>query len=71
MTAFKSDFLNILQERASVTNVPILRAGRARGQGRATAYVGYDCTAPSLHMATSLDDDAVLAAADRQQADHA
>src|SRR6266852_4462461 len=50
MTAFKSDFLNILQERGFVhqcSDFDGLDALAAKGQ--ATAYVGYDCTAPSLH----------------------
>jgi tyrosyl-tRNA synthetase len=47
MTAFKSDFLNILQERGFIhqcSDFEGLDALDAKGQ--ATAYVGYDCTAP-------------------------
>jgi tyrosyl-tRNA synthetase len=51
MTAFKSDFLNILQERGFIHQCPISRPRRACRQGQATAYIGYDCTAPSLHIA--------------------
>jgi tyrosyl-tRNA synthetase len=55
MNAFKSDFLNILQERGFVhqcSDFEGLDALAARGE--ATAYVGYDCTAPSLHIGNFL-----------------
>src|ERR1700760_1918810 len=55
MTAFKSDFLNVLQERGFIhqcSDVDGLDALAARGE--ATAYVGYDCTAPSLHIGNYL-----------------
>lgn len=55
MTAFKSDFLNILQERGfthQCSDFEGLDALAARGE--ATAYVGYDCTAPSLHIGNYL-----------------
>src|SRR5258708_30950461 len=55
MTAFKSDFLNILQERGFIhqcSDVDGLDALAAKGQ--ATAYVGYDCAAPSLHIGNYL-----------------
>jgi tyrosyl-tRNA synthetase len=55
MTAFKSDFLNILMERGFIhqcSDVEGLDALAAKGQ--ATAYVGYDCTAPSLHIGNFL-----------------
>jgi len=55
MTAFKSDFLNTLQERGFVhqcSDFEGLDALAAKGQ--ATAYVGYDCTAPSLHIGNFL-----------------
>ena len=55
MSAFKSDFLNILQERGFVhqcSDFEGLDALAAKGQ--ATAYVGYDCTAPSLHIGNFL-----------------
>ena len=51
MTAFKSDFLNILQERGfihQVSDPASLDALAAKGQ--LTAYIGFDCTAPSLHV---------------------
>lgn len=55
MTAFKSDFLNTLQERGFIhqcSDFDGLDALAARGE--ATAYVGYDCTAPSLHIGNYL-----------------
>ena len=55
MTAFKSDFLNILQERGFVhqcSDFEGLDALAARGE--AIAYVGYDCTARSLHIGNYL-----------------
>ena len=55
MSAFKSDFLNVLQERGFIhqcSDVEGLDALAARGE--AIAYVGYDCTAPSLHIGNYL-----------------
>jgi len=55
MSAFKSDFLNVLQERGFIhqcSDFEGLDALAARGE--ATAYVGYDCTAPSLHIGNYL-----------------
>jgi len=55
MTAFKSDFLNVLQERGFIhqaSDFEGLDALAARGE--ATTYVGYDCTAPSLHIGNFL-----------------
>jgi tyrosyl-tRNA synthetase len=55
MTAFKSDFLNVLQQRSFIhqaSDFEGLDALAARGE--ATAYVGYDCTAPSLHIGNFL-----------------
>jgi len=55
MTAFKSDFLNLLQERGFIhqcSDFAGLDALAAKGE--ATAYVGYDCTAPSLHIGNFL-----------------
>jgi tyrosyl-tRNA synthetase len=55
MTGFKSDFLNVLQERGFIhqcSDFEGLDALAAKGQ--ATAYVGYDCTAPSLHIGNFL-----------------
>jgi tyrosyl-tRNA synthetase len=55
MTAFKSDFLNVLQERGFIhqcSDFEGLDALAAKGEAR--AYVGYDCTAPSLHIGNFL-----------------
>src|ERR1700758_2430463 len=55
MSAFKSDFLNVLQERGFIhqsSDFEGLDALAAKGE--ATAYVGYDCTAPSLHIGNYL-----------------
>lgn len=55
MTGFRSEFLNILQERGFIhqcsdfEGLDVLAA-----KGEATAYVGYDCTAPSLHIGNYL-----------------
>jgi tyrosyl-tRNA synthetase len=51
MTAYKSDFLNVLQSRGfihQISDPDSLDALAAKGE--AVAYVGYDCTAPSLHV---------------------
>ena len=51
MTAFKSDLLNLLQSRGfihQISDPESLDALAARGE--VVAYVGYDCTAPSLHV---------------------
>ena len=55
MTAFKSDFLNILRNRGFIhqcSDFDGLDALAAKGE--AIAYVGYDCTAPSLHIGNYL-----------------
>jgi tyrosyl-tRNA synthetase len=55
MSSFKSDFLNILQTRGfihQISDAAGLDALAAKGE--ATAYVGYDCTAPSLHIGNYL-----------------
>src|SRR3954470_19776407 len=51
MTAFKSDFLNVLQERGfihQISDPDSLDALAARRE--LVAYIGFDCTAPSLHV---------------------
>ncbi|WP_413993184.1 tyrosine--tRNA ligase [Labrys okinawensis] len=51
MTALKSDFLRILTERGYIHQVSDLEGlDDAASKGQLTAYVGYDCTAPSLHI---------------------
>ena len=55
MTAFKSDFLNVLQERGFIHQCSDFEGLDAlAAKGEATAYVGYDCTAPSLHIGNYL-----------------
>jgi tyrosyl-tRNA synthetase len=51
MSKFASDFVRILNERGFIHQGSDLEGldGAAR-DGRATGYVGYDCTAPSLHV---------------------
>jgi tyrosyl-tRNA synthetase len=51
MTAFKSDFLNALQSRGfihQISDPESLDALAARRE--LVAYIGFDCTAPSLHV---------------------
>ena len=51
MSAYKSDFLNILESRGyihQISDAAGLDALAAKGD--VTAYVGYDCTASSLHV---------------------
>ena len=51
MTAFKSDFLNILQSRGFIHQISDPESLDAlASKGDAVAYVGYDCTAASLHV---------------------
>ncbi|MDN4982463.1 tyrosine--tRNA ligase [Bradyrhizobium arachidis] len=55
MTAFKSDFLTILQERGFIHQCSDFEGLDAlAAKGEAIAYVGYDCTAPSLHIGNYL-----------------
>src|SRR5258708_9642079 len=51
MTGFKSDFLNVLQSRGfihQISDPDSLDALAARGE--LVGYIGFDCTAPSLHV---------------------
>ncbi|MEW6644150.1 MAG: tyrosine--tRNA ligase [Pseudomonadota bacterium] len=51
MTAFKSDFLNVLQSRGFIHQVSEPEALDAlASKGRITGYIGFDCTADSLHV---------------------
>ncbi|MGE0023247.1 MAG: tyrosine--tRNA ligase [Hyphomicrobium sp.] len=51
MTNFRSDFLNILTERGFIHQGSDLQGIDAlAASGKVVAYVGYDCTAPSLHI---------------------
>jgi tyrosyl-tRNA synthetase len=51
MTTFKSDFLNVLSGRGFVHQISEPDALDALAQRPGlTAYIGFDCTAPSLHV---------------------
>jgi tyrosyl-tRNA synthetase len=55
MTAFKSDFLNTLRERGFIHQCSDFEGLDAlAAKGEAIAYVGYDCTARSLHIGNYL-----------------
>jgi tyrosyl-tRNA synthetase len=55
MSAYKSDFLHVLSERGFIHQVSEPDALDARAKaGAITAYVGYDATAPSLHIGNLL-----------------
>src|SRR5882757_5172108 len=55
MSAYKSDFLNVLAERGFIHQVSEPEALDARASsGPLTAYIGFDCTAPSLHVGSLL-----------------
>ena len=55
MSAYKSDFLNILAERGFIHQVsePDVLDARAAA-GAITGYIGFDCTAASLHVGSLL-----------------
>ena len=55
MSDYKSDFLNVLASRGFIHQVsePAALDELARTQ-RITAYIGFDCTAPSLHVGSLL-----------------
>ena len=51
MTAFKSDFLNVLQTRGFIHQISDPDSLDALAAKRElVAYIGFDCTAPSLHV---------------------
>ncbi len=51
MTTPKSEFLSILTERGFVHQCSDLAGlDKSASEGKLVAYVGYDCTAPSLHV---------------------
>ena len=55
MSAYKSDFLNVLAERGFIHQVSEPDALDARAKaGSVTAYIGFDCTAASLHVGSLL-----------------
>jgi tyrosyl-tRNA synthetase len=55
MSAYKSDFLNVLAERGFIHQLsePDVLDARAKA-GAITAYIGFDCTAASLHIGSLL-----------------
>jgi tyrosyl-tRNA synthetase len=55
MSAYKSDFLTVLAERGFIHQVSEPEAlDQAATAGRITAYIGFDCTAASLHVGSLL-----------------
>jgi tyrosyl-tRNA synthetase len=51
MTVFKSDFLNVLSQRGFIHQISDAEGLDAlASRSEIVAYVGYDCTAPSLHI---------------------
>jgi tyrosyl-tRNA synthetase len=55
MAKFKSDFLNTLDERGFIHQCSDFQGLDAlAAKGEAIAYIGYDCTAPSLHIGNFL-----------------
>ena len=55
MSTYKSDFLNVLAERGFIHQVSEPEALDALARSSMiTAYIGFDCTAPSLHVGSLL-----------------
>jgi len=55
MSAYKSEFLNTLAERGFIHQVSESEALDAAAKGSTIAgYIGFDCTAPSLHVGSLL-----------------
>jgi tyrosyl-tRNA synthetase len=55
MSGYRSDFLNVLAARGFIHQLSDAAALDARAaQGAITAYIGFDCTAPSLHVGSLL-----------------
>ena len=55
MSAYKSDFLNVLASRGFIHQVSEPEALDALAHSSTiTAYIGFDCTAPSLHVGSLL-----------------
>ena len=73
MAGFKSDFMRIVHERGMVHQCSdAARLDELLASGIRTAYIGFDCTADSLHVgASAADHAAALVAEDRPQADRA
>jgi tyrosyl-tRNA synthetase len=55
MSDYKSEFLRVLASRGYIHQVSEPEAlDRLAASGRITAYIGFDCTAPSLHVGSLL-----------------
>src|SRR2546422_1100865 len=55
MSDYKSDFLRVLASRGYIHQVSEPEVlDRLAASGRITAYIGFDCTAPSLHVGSLL-----------------
>ena len=55
MSAYKSEFLNILAERGFIHQISEPEALDAAAKaGSITGYIGFDCTAASLHVGSLL-----------------
>ena len=55
MSAYRSDFLNVLAERGFIHQISEPEALDAKAaSGTVTAYIGFDCTAASLHVGSLL-----------------
>src|SRR6266496_3789750 len=68
MSAYKSDFLRILAERGFIHQVSDAEGLDAKAAaGPITAYVGFDATAPSLHISNLLTIDSVKLRLEREQ----
>jgi tyrosyl-tRNA synthetase len=52
MSTYKSDFLNVLANRGFIHQIsePDVLDSKALTPGGLTGYIGFDCTAPSLHV---------------------
>ena len=55
MSAFKSEFLNVLSSRGFIHQVSEPdELDKLAKAGRITGYIGFDCTAASLHVGSLL-----------------
>src|ERR1700742_2469000 len=51
MSGYKSDFLRVLSERGYLHQISDVAGLDALAKdGKVVCYIGYDCTAPSLHI---------------------
>ncbi len=55
MTLYKSDFMNVLTQRCYLHQcTDVIALDNAAVEGTLCAYIGFDCTAPSLHAGSLL-----------------